>query len=277
MTYNNKAMTDSSESKVWKRIECDLSALQPQPLTDSDIHVWCASLNVSPEDLSDYVSLLSPDEKTRAERFYFEKDRDYFSVGRGLLRILIGHYLKIIPSQIEFFYEDHGKPTLKSVLQDKTFEFNLSHSKGMALYIFNWHRKVGIDVEHIHPMPDMDDFAERFFSPRESALINSLSGQQKEAVFFKLWTCKEAFLKANGNGLTLPINQVEISLENEGHIKLEPIGEEKEQTADWRLELFNPVPGYQAALAIEGNGAAPPTTTSLFLTFPPAIFSEPII
>jgi 4'-phosphopantetheinyl transferase len=268
MTYNNKAVSDSLKSKVWERIEGDLSALHAQPLTDSDIHVWCASLNVSAEDLSHYVFLLSPDEKMRVERFYFEKDRNYFSVGRGLLRILIGHYLKIVPSQIDFFYEDYGKPALKSVLQDKTFEFNLSHSQGLALYVFSWNRKVGIDVEHIHPMPDMDDFAERFFSPRESALINSLSGQQKEIVFFKLWTCKEAFLKANGNGLTLPINQVEISLEAEGSVRLETISEGKEQTADWRLELFNPIPGYQAALAVEGKSA-----TITTINFPPDIFS----
>jgi 4'-phosphopantetheinyl transferase len=239
-----------------------------QPLTDSDIHIWCASLNISHEELSHHVSLLSLDEKARAERFYFEKDRDHFIVGRGLLRTIISYYLKVEPAQIIFFYEEYGKPALKSELRDKTFEFNLSHSKGLALYIFSWNRKVGIDVEYIHSMPDMDDFAERFFSPRESAFINSLSGQQKEIAFFKLWTCKEAFLKANGNGLTVPINEVEISLESEGSVTLEAIGEEKEQISHWQLEIFNPVQGYQAALAVEGKGAVPTTTT--FLTYPPA-------
>ena len=254
----------------------NLPTLPTQPLTDSDIHVWCASLNVSKEDLSHYESWLSLDEKARAQRFYFEKDRDHFIVGRGLLRTLIGHYLKIEPAQIEFIYEDYGKPALKPDLQDKTLEFNLSHSKGLALYVFNWNRKVGIDVEQIHAMPDMDDFAERFFSPRESAYINSLSGQPKEIAFFKLWTCKEAFLKANGNGLTVPINEVEISLEPEGSARLEAIGEEKTQTSYWQLEIFNPVQGYQAALAVEGKGAVPGMITRLFLTYPPAIFSEPL-
>ena len=230
----------------------NFSTLLSQPLPDSDIHIWCTPLNVSQEDLSHYISLLSLDEKTRAERFYFEKDRNHFIVGRGLLRTLISRYLEMNPAQIEFVYEDHGKPALKPVLQDKTLGFNLSHSKDLALYAFSWDRKVGVDVEHIHPMPDIDDFAERFFSSRESAYINSLSGQQKEAVFFKLWTCKEAFLKANGNGLTLPINEVEISLETESSVRLQSIGKEKEQTAHWRLEIFNPVPGYQAALAVEG-------------------------
>ena len=242
--------------------------LPSQPLTDSDIHIWCASLNVSQEELLHHVSVLSLDEKARAERFYFEKDRDHFIVARGLLRTLISHYLKIEPAQIEFIYEDYGKPVLKSELQEKTFEFNLSHSKGVALYIFSWNRKVGIDVEHIHSMPDMDDFAERFFSPRESVFINSLSGQQKEIAFFKLWTCKEAFLKANGNGLTVPINEVEISLEPEGSATLAAIGEEKEQTSHWQLEIFNPVQGFQAALAVEGKSVVPTATT--FLTYPPA-------
>lgn len=240
-------MTDHSESRLWTR-----SALPTQPLPDSDIHVWCASLNVSSQDLSYYSSLLSEDEVARTGRFYFEKDRDRFIVGRGLLRILLGGYLNQEPAQIEFVYGPHGKPDLKSAPGKSSLEFNLSHSKDLALYAFAWHRKVGIDIEYMIPMADMDDFAEKFFTPHETALINSLAGKQKEETFFKTWTCKEAFLKANGFGLTVPINQVELTLEPEETVRLISVGSDKEQSAHWRLEMFNPFPGYQSALAVKG-------------------------
>ena len=107
----------------------NFSALPTQPLAGSDLHIWCASLNVSPEDLSCHLSLLSQDEIGRAERFYFEKDRNHFIVGRGLLRTILGGYLEMEPAQIEFVYGTYGKPALKSGLKDKVLEFNLSHSK----------------------------------------------------------------------------------------------------------------------------------------------------
>jgi 4'-phosphopantetheinyl transferase len=232
----------------------NFSALPTRPLTGSDIHIWCASLNVSREDLSHYLSLLSQDEVTRVDRFYFETDRDHFVVGRGILRTLLGGYLGLKPAQIEFVYSSHGKPAVKSELKDKVLEFNLSHSKDRALYVFNWNRPVGIDIEYMIPMADMDNFAEQFFTARESAWINSLSGYPKEEAFFKTWTCKEAFLKANGNGLTTPINQVDISLEGADPVTLKSTSEDQGSVGNWSFKTFIPIPGYQAALAVEGYG-----------------------
>jgi len=230
-----------------------LSTLHSQPLTDSDLHVWCASLNASPNDLVYYSSLLSPDEKARAGRFYFEVDRHNFIVGRGLLRSMLGAYLNLESSQIEFVYGQYGKPALKSSLTERVLEFNLSHSKDLALYIFSWGRKVGIDIEYIYPMPTMHEFAKEFFSLRENRLLNLLPEEQRLDMFFKIWTCKEALLKANGFGLTVPINQVEISLKADGSAVLSSASKNEGQAEDWRLELFNPAPGYQAAFTVEGG------------------------
>ena len=229
-------------------------ALSSQLLAGSDLHIWCASLNSSLEDLSYYTSLLSSDEVVRAERFYFERDRNHFIIGRGLLRTLLGSYLDVEPFQIEFVYGQYGKPALKAGLYKQVLEFNMSHSRDFAIYAFGLDRKIGIDLEHVRPMPDMDDFARQFFSLRENLLINSLSGKQKEDAFFKTWTCKEAFLKANGNGLTVPINKIETSLESDGSVKLMSIGRVKEHGEFWYLKVFSPFPGYQAAVAVEGHG-----------------------
>jgi 4'-phosphopantetheinyl transferase len=102
-------------------------------------------------------------------------------------------------------------------------------------------------------MPDTDDFAEKFFSSRETELINSLQGEDKDAAFFKLWTCKEALLKANGSGLTMPLSHMEISLATDGSAALNSIGGDRAQASRWHLEAFNPASGYQAALAVEGD------------------------
>lgn len=225
-----------------------MSAPLTSPLLDSDIQVWRASLEPSLWDLTGFTNLLSADEKIRAERFHFTRDRDRYMIGRGLLRTLLGGYLQLDPSEIKFNYGAYGKPALADI-NGRILEFNLSNSNDMVVYIFNWDDPVGIDIEYIHPMKDMDDFALQFFTPDECALIRSLPTEQKQKTFFKLWTCKEAYLKANGSGLITPLNQVEVSFTNEDTASLIPLGDDREQTSNWRLELFVPAEGYQASLA----------------------------
>lgn len=224
-----------------------------QPLVDSDLHVWSASLTGSREELSHYSSLLSADEKTRAEKFYFERDQRRYIFGRGILRTLIANYLKINASKIAFIYGAYGKPALEKAYQNKILQFNLAHSNDWALYIFGWDRPLGIDLEHIRPLQDADDFAKQFFSQEESSWISSVSIDQKWNAFYKLWTCKEAFLKANGSGLTVPLNEAEIFIKDDNSAKLTSFGRNLEEAAKWRLEIFNPTDNYQAAIAVEGN------------------------
>jgi 4'-phosphopantetheinyl transferase len=221
-------------------------------LSANEVHIWCSSLERPLPIAEKFSLLLSPDEKARAERFYFERDRVHFIVGRGLLRTILGSYLGMDPAQIEFSYGLYGKPALQTNHTDNVLQFNLAHSKDLAVYAFCWNHQIGIDLEHVRPMPDEDNFAEQFFSARESALIASLSGEEKRNAFFKIWTCKEAFLKASGDGLTKPIDQAEISLHAET-ARLLSLDTDHKQALDWNLEMFRPLADYQAALAIEGR------------------------
>jgi 4'-phosphopantetheinyl transferase len=246
-------MTDNPRRPTQNQPGQFLSALHSQPLTAPDLHIWCASLSASRDELSRFSSLLSADEKARAEKFYFERDSNRYIVGRGILRLLLGSYLKMEASRIEFTYGPHGKPAVETIFQNKVLQFNLSHSNDQAVYIFGWDTIVGIDIEHIRPMQDADDFAEQFYSPRERALINSLSGDEKWAAFFKIWTCKEAFLKANGSGLTISLDQIEIHPQADGSAKITFAGEGAGQATDWRIETFEPVTDYQGAIAIAGH------------------------
>lgn len=235
-------------NNIWKEDEEFEPSFQ---FSYNEVRVWCASLRRPHWELAKFANLLSADEKTRAERFYFARDCDRYIIGRGLLRTLLGGYLGRSPSTIQFTYGAYGKPALTEKINGRTLEFNLSNSNDMAVYIFNWDQPVGIDIEYIHPMKDMDDFALQFFTPDECALIRSLPPEQKQKTFFKLWTCKEAYLKANGSGLTTPLNQMEVSFTAEETASLIPLNDDPDQPARWHLELFIPAAGYQAALARE--------------------------
>ena len=222
-------------------------------LTDHDVHVWWAALDAPRQTLPGRIALLSADERARAERFHFERHRQRYIAGRACLRQLLGGYLGLNPARIEFEYSPLGKPALKTTFAGRVLQFNLSNSEDRAVYIFSWRRLVGVDLELVHPMPDIDDFARQFFCEAERALVHSLSGEHKIKTFFELWTCKEALLKAMGTGLTRPINEVEVALAD-GRARLLAIAGDPSPAVNWQLSLFQPAPGYQAALAVEGSG-----------------------
>lgn len=222
-------------------------------LAGDEIHVWSASLVQPAAVVADFSALLALDEKNRAARFHFAKDRDHYIVGRGLLRRLLGAYLGLDPAWVAFRYGNYGKPALKAGDLNHTLEFNLAHSGGRALYAFCWNRPLGIDLEQVRAMDHQDDFAAQIFSASESALIASLDGEQKQQAFFKIWTCKEAFFKASGDGLTKPIDQAEIALDVGETARLVSINGDARQAHGWQLETFQPAVGYYAALAFQGQ------------------------
>ena len=136
---------------------------------------------------------------------------------------------------------------------EDNLEFNLSHSNGLGVFAFCRGNPIGIDVEYIRPMPDEDRFAEQFFSDLEIAWIGAHAGAEKHIGFFKIWTCKEAFFKVSGDGLTLPINQVVIDLSRSQSVRLAAIDGNPEQAARWKIVTFEPTAVFQAALAVEGQ------------------------
>jgi 4'-phosphopantetheinyl transferase len=225
-------------------------------LNSEDVHIWWASLDLPRENLSKLIKLLSDDEKARAWRFHFEHHRLRYIAGRAYLRQLLGGYLGLRPAQIEFDYNPLGKPVLKNISDGQVLQFNLSNSEDRVLISFNWERLIGIDLEFIHPVPDKDNIARQFFCESECDLLSSLSGEAKSKTFFELWTCKESLLKAMGTGLTAPINEVEIALNN-GNARLVSIATDPSPAADWQFRLFQPAPGYQAALTVKGLGWKP--------------------
>lgn len=228
-----------------------LSLSQSLVLPHNEIHVWRASLDQNLVHLQHLVKNLSEDELDRANRFHFEKDRNRFIIGRGILRNILSSYLDIEPHQLEFCYGSRGKPALKTPDRNDWLHFNLSHSQGLALYAFARDRQIGIDLEHIHPISGIDQIVAQFFSAREHATFLALPPSQQLAAFFHGWTCKEAVLKAIGEGLALPLNQYDVSLLPDRAAELLSINGDRAAAKQWLLQSFVPAPSYVAAFAIQ--------------------------
>ncbi len=219
-------------------------------LSTDDVHIWRGDLDQAEWCQAQLAATLSTDEQARAQRFHFDVHRQRFIAGRGILRNILGRYLGKKPGELEFCYSDRGKPQLAG--SNSPVCFNLSHSQSLALYAIA-RRPIGIDVEYIRPLDDALKLAQRFFSPREYAFIESLPPEQKQKAFFQLWTCKEAYLKATGEGLA-GLGQVEVSLTPGCTPELRLIAENSHpQQNPWFLYPLTPDPNYAAAVAVEGQ------------------------
>ena len=211
-------------------------------LPDNEIHVWRAFLD--DERASDHHAILSEDERARASRFVFPRDRNHFVASRGILRSLIGRYLQRPAETIDFSYNPQGKPRLRDT--GIPIRFNLSHSHGIALYAFSTHRELGIDVEAIRSEFTGEQIAERFFSLKELAELRSVPPEKRHEAFFLCWTRKEAYVKARGGGLGISLDSFEVSLT--------PGMPETLVSTDsgrWMLRSFQPAALYAGALVAE--------------------------
>ena len=179
-------------------------------IASDEIHIWCASLNLRVPYVHILEKRLSFDEQQRANKFIFEKDKNRFIVGRYVLRMLIGSYLSMPAEHVQFVYGDQGKPAIDPLMNQKKLCFNLSHSKGMAVYIFALNRSLGIDLECTDKQYKCQPIIERWFTQRELTIYNELPEDQKQDYFYRAWTLKEAYLKGLGGGLSIPLDDIEL-------------------------------------------------------------------
>lgn len=219
-------------------------------LTKNEVHVWLANLDVGAERLQSFASILSADEKQRAERFYFNLHSQHFVAGRGILRTILGRYLQTDPAQLEFEYGPRGKPMLPASWTP--IQFNLSHSQGLALFGFTLNRRIGVDLEYLRPVPDATKIVQRFFGEEESALISRLPSPERQRAFYRGWTSKEAYLKATGEGIA-GLEQVAVSLTPDQPARLLHINGDTQAAACWSLQRLFPAADYMAAVAVEGH------------------------
>ena len=217
-------------------------------LAPAELHLWRARCDERAEPLQHYQELLSSDEEERAGRFAIDGARRDFIVSRGMLRELLADYLNTRPRDIVLRYGINGKPWLSLGEAESTLRFNVSHSRGFAVFAFVFQAEVGVDVEQIREEFPGLEIAERFFSEQEVAALGKLAPERSSRAFFTCWTRKEAYVKARGGGLQIPLRSFSVGLEeNEEQQLVDEHGKE------WSVYPFEPGIGFAAAVAVEGR------------------------
>jgi 4'-phosphopantetheinyl transferase len=173
------------------------------------VQAWALRAEAIKSEVARFRSVLSPEETYRAASFRFDDLRSTFILARACVRILLGSYLGIAPAAVQFKYGIKGKP---SVLGGKDLQFNVSHSGGLAVFAFTLGCDIGIDIEQVRSLSDIQDIADRFFSVEEASELMSVPNGQRLPAFFRCWTRKEAYVKAIGDGLSAPLNEFRVTI-----------------------------------------------------------------
>ena len=203
---------------------------------------------------NEVVQMLPEFEKKKSERFRFERLKTRYIKGHYLLRALLGMYLGIDFFNQEFHINQYGKPSLKNTRAEDSIYFNLSNSENTCICVFRQHGNIGVDIEKIYDLPDMDIIVERFFSPDENEIFCSLPDHDKKTSFFKYWARKESLLKAMGVGLSFPLDQVNVLPGKEDEVSFIFINtNETNVEREWILQDISIFNGFASALALEGK------------------------
>lgn len=211
-----------------------------------EVAVWWVETAQAAAWLDALAAVLAPEERARADRFHFERDRRQYVVARGLLRYLLGAATGRAPGALRFVYGEHGKPGLDSA----EIAFNVSHSAECIVYACTTLGPVGVDVEHIRTLTDREAVARRVFSPREWAAYDTTPPDQRDRQFFHGWTRKEAFIKAVGDGLAYPLHDFDVALAPGAPARLLAVRGSADAAARWTLRDIPVADGYLAALAV---------------------------
>jgi len=220
-------------------------------LNADEVHLWQAGLD--DQLAQSFELILSPDEILRANRFHFARDRNHYIVARGLLRNLLAGYLGVGGAELQFLYAEKGKPFLDEN-QHGAINFNLAHSHGKAIYAFSKRRELGVDLEFIRDDLADEQIAGRFFSPAEIKALHVVPAEMRKHAFFNCWTRKEAYIKARGEGLSMPLDEFDVSLTPGEPAALLMNHKDAWEVSRWTMRSISVAPGYVAALVVEGQG-----------------------
>jgi 4'-phosphopantetheinyl transferase len=225
----------------------------PLTLQENEVQLWRADLAALVSEEAHWQQILSPEEQKRAARFHFAKDRQCFAAARAILRMILGRYLGVDPVEINFRFSQKEKPYLAAPYAGSGITFNLSHSGGIALYAFARGIELGVDVELIGREIEVEPIARRFFSESEQQHLLNLPAAERVEAFFRCWTRKEAYIKATGDGLSLPLSQFDVSLQPGDEDALMATRPESAEAKRWLLREVPAGSGYVAALCAGGR------------------------
>jgi len=224
---------------------------RPIRLAPRDVHIWRAFPCHGATFIDQLAPLLSEDELSRAASFRFESDRNRFIVCRAILRNILGLYLGIGPEHVKFRMGPLGKPYPANESGGVQIQFSLSHTHHIALYAFTSNRRIGVDIEQVRTISNLDQVAAFSFSDYENHVFRSLRPDRKEAAFYNCWTRKEAYVKAIGEGLSSPFRAFDVSLSPDEPCRLLRINGSADEALLWSMETLEPAPDHVAAVVVE--------------------------
>ncbi len=219
------------------------------------VDVWVIALDVvssGEPPLRD----LAPDELDRARRLRFDVDRRRFVAGRAALRQILGGCLGVSPSDVALGAGPWGKPCLDPARHGSGLRFNLSHSGDLALLALGAGLEVGVDVEQVRPLPELQDIVDRYFSPFERTALAAMPPGRRARAFFACWTLKEAYLKACGDGLQRRLTAVVVTVDDNSEPRLLEVRDRPGDARRWMLARLELGDGYVASVAVQRDGSA---------------------
>ena len=228
-------------------------------LTPAEIHVWLAFYDEISEDslLAAYRELLSAAEKEQETRFYFARDRRRYLVTRALVRTVLSRYASIQPSEWMFSTNAYGCPAVVNA-QAKDLSFNISHTHSLIVLGVTRSRALGVDVENFQAREVSIDLMDRYFAPQEVEVLTAAPPHEQQYRFFEYWTFKEAYIKARGMGLSLPLDKFSFQYADDRAVEIAILPELADDAARWLFWQFQPKPEYLVAICAERAGARSP-------------------
>lgn len=218
-----------------------------QALSETGIHLWHLDLDATSSCLEQYRAVLDVAERNRATRFYRRRDEHRYITAHGVLRHILGRYLHRSPIAVSISALKFGKP----VLSDSSLEFSLSHSDSRGVIAIA-RRQVGVDIERLRPIPDVVDLSQRFFSRLDALHISTCPAESRSVEFLRYWTFKEAYLKACGLGLSVPLESVPTPVK-EFKGRISDHDRQLNVTTRWMLHQFQLKRDYVGAIAVNGG------------------------
>lgn len=230
------------------------SAVAQADASHDAVCVWHYPLDVDGDATAACADLLDAEERARAGRFRFEIHRRRFVAGRGTLRRILARHAGCDPRSLRFSYGDYGKPSLAYPDDGGRLQFSVSNSGGLGAVAVARGGELGLDIEELRPNADHELIAQRAFAAEERAWLSALPEAQRLAGFYALWTCKEAYLKGRGVGLSAALDRFAVALDAEWAPRLLWSGLDGDDPQRWSFSRMALLPGYSACLAVAGCG-----------------------
>ncbi|HSD64457.1 MAG TPA: 4'-phosphopantetheinyl transferase superfamily protein [Ignavibacteriaceae bacterium] len=222
-------------------------------INQNEVHVWNYPLNIVDTDVEYFYGLLTDEEKKGIDKIRLQGVRDGRVISKVIVKDIISKYLGVNSDQIKYSYNRFGKPVLPEDINFPGLNFNISHSESLGIIALVKQKQIGVDLERIIDLADLDDIIKLCFSKNEQGFFKDLEGLEKTKLFYKVWTGKEAFIKAIGKGFSFPLENISFELNINKEIIISEISDFQDNIDKWHVYNFSPEENYTSTIVVNMN------------------------